>query len=505
MKRFVYTIAFLLFIQQAFAVYSTPGTGRNWNLDSLVANSSGHFTFSGGSYFLLDTLIISSSDTIKVFQNSTIKMGNLSILYVYGTLLINPTDSAKITAADTNFKYIGIKLDSTSNASVLKKLIFEYGNSIHMLNCNILIDSCTIRFNTNYASGMQSGAISLFKANPIISHCKIFRNRRAAIVSGSNIASSPVITDNLIYENDTENGNYPQINLGAASTSPVIIRNNIIRGGPFPMSGGISFLPIGSIQSLIIENNIIKRNRYGIALQNSNINAYINNNIIDSNNIQGLPMLGGSGININGGATINAICTRNTIRWNLWGVTVQNGAKPNFGDLTSADTTDIGLNKIYYNGRNDSTFDFYFNVTTTDTMKAENNYWGTTIADSISRHIWDRNDFSNLGIIDFSPFRLVTGESNIVSQIPSGYRLYDAYPNPFNPTTNIKYQISGNSYVVLKIYDITGKEAAELVNMKQSPGVYEVQWNASEYSSGVYFCRLDAGGTTDTKKLVLIK
>jgi parallel beta-helix repeat protein len=504
MKRYFYILAFLFVFQQTYAIYSTPGTGRNWNLDSLVANSSGHFSFSGGNYFLNDTLVISQSDTIKIFQNATIKMGNLSLLYVYGTLLINPADSAKITAADTTLKHIGIKMDSTSSASVLKKLIFEYGNSIHMLNCNILIDSCTIRFNTNYASGMQSGAISLFKANATISHCKIFRNRRAAIVSGANISSSPVIMDNLIFENDVENGNYPQINLGATSTSPVIIRGNTIRG-LYPMSGGISFLPVGSVPSLIIENNIIKRNRYGIALQNSNINAYINNNIIDSNNAQGLPMLGGSGININGTSTLNIICTRNTIRWNLWGVTIQSTAKPNFGDLTSIDTTDVGLNKIYYNGRNDSTFDFYYNVTTTDTLKAENNYWGTTVSDTIAKHIWDRVDFPTLGVIDYMPYRLVTGENSIGSEVPTGFKLFDAFPNPFNPTTNIKYQIANNSFVRLKIYDITGKEIATLVNQKLSPGIYEITWDASGYSSGVYFYRIEVGEYSNTKKLVLIK
>ncbi|MBI5402602.1 MAG: T9SS type A sorting domain-containing protein [Ignavibacteriae bacterium] len=504
MKRLVYIIAFLLTLQQAFAAYSTPGTGKNWNLDSLVANSSGHFTYSGGSYFLQDTLIISQSDTIKVYQNSVIKMGNLSILYVFGTLLINPVDSAKITAADTNFKHIGIRLDSTSGASVLKKLIFEYGNSIYMLNCNILIDSCTIRFNTNYASGMQSGAIALFKANPIISHCKIFRNRRAAIVSGANIASSPVITDNLILENDTENGNYPQINLGAASTSPVIIRNNTIRG-LYPMSGGISFLPIGSIPSLIIENNIIKRNRYGIAIQNANINAYINNNIIDSNNAQGLPMLGGSGINIYGNSTLNIICTRNMIRWNLWGVTVQSSAKPNFGDLSSSDTTDVGLNKIYNNSHNDSIFDFYYNVTTTDTLKAENNFWGTTIADSIEAHVWHRPDIQNLGVIDYLPYRFAAGIENSTKENPVLFRLFEAFPNPFNPATKIKYQLTSSSLVHLKIYDISGKLIDELVNRKQAPGIYEVEWYAAGFSSGIYFCRLDAGGLTGSRKLVLIK
>jgi|WetSurMetagenome_2_1015567.scaffolds.fasta_scaffold87580_2 hypothetical protein len=514
MKRKFFIFVFLLVFQLAFAIYTTPGTGKNWNLDSLVTNSGGHITFSSGVYYIIDTLVVSQSDTLKAFQNATIKMGNLSYIYIYGTLLINPPDSVKITAADTNYKHIGIRLDSLADASVFKRLIFEYGNSIYAFNCNMLIDSCTIRFNTNYASGMQSGAIALYKSDITISNCKIFKNRRAAIVSGANISSSPTITGNLIYENDTENGNYPQINLGAASTNPVIIRGNTIIGF-YTMSGGISFLPIGSVPSLIIENNIIKKNRYGIVLQNVNINAYINNNIIDSNTAQGIPLLGGSGINIYGDSTIKVICTRNFIRWNLWGVTVQGSAtkppKPNFGNLSNTDTSDNGYNSIFYNTHNDTTFDFYYNITTTDTMKAENNYWGTANADSIEAHIWHKVDFSTLGFVDYNPFITSIGIKNISSEIPSGFKLFDAYPNPFNPSTNIKYQITNNKYqisnsiVTLKVYDIIGKEIATLVDEKQSPGTYEINWEASNYPSGIYFYRITTDGFSETKKLILIK
>jgi hypothetical protein len=508
MKRFIYIIALLLIFQQTYAVYTTPGTGKSWNLDSLVANSSGHITFSGGIYFINDTLIVSQSDTIKISGNATIKMGNLSLIYVTGTLYINPPDSVKITAADTTLKHIGIKLDSLADASVFKRLIFEYGNSINILDCNMFIDSCTIRFNTNYATGMQSGAISLFRSNVVITHNLIYRNRRAAIVSGANIASSPTIIGNIIYENDAENGNYPQINLGAAGPTPVIIKDNIIRG-LFPMSGGISFLPIGSVPNLIIENNIIKRNRYGIALQNVNINAYIHDNIIDSNTAQGLPLLGGSGININGDSTLKINCSRNLIRWNLWGVTVQGSATkpphPDFGNLGNADTSDNGYNKIYFNSHNDTTFDFYYNIVTTDTMKAENNFWGTTNADSVEAHIWHRVDFPTLGVVDYTPFRLVTNEENNSSIIPSECKLFDAYPNPFNPVTKFKYQIANSSFVILKIYDITGKEAATLVNGKKSPGIYEITWDASYNPSGIYFYRLTADGFSEAKKLILVK
>lgn len=517
MKRLICVFVFLLTFQQIFAVYTTPGTGKNWNLDSLVAFSGGHITYSGGIYFINDTLVVSQSDTIKVLQNATIKMGNLSYVYVYGTFLINPPDSVKITAIDTNFKHIGIRLDSLADASVFKRLIFEYGNSIYAFNCNMLIDSCTIRYNSNYSSGMQSGAIALYKSDITVSNCKIYRNRRAAIVSGANISSSPVITNNLIYENDTENGNYPQINLGAASSNPVIIIGNTIRGY-FPMSGGISFLPIGSVPSLIIENNIIKRNRYGIALQNVNINAYINNNIIDSNNVQGIPMQGGSGINIYGDSTIKVICTRNTIRWNLWGVTVQGSStkppKPNFGNLSNSDTSDNGYNRIFYNSHNDTIFDFYYNITTADTMKAENNFWGTTIADSIEAHVWHKTDFSTLGFVDYTPFRYFMNAGNNYSGVPSKSKLLDAYPNPFNPSVNIKYQIAksensypgnGNSMIFLKIFDIIGREIVTLINWKQSPGIYEIKWNASKYPAGIYFYRLTTESFSQVKKLILIK
>jgi hypothetical protein len=138
-------------------------------------------------------------------------------------------------------------------------------------------------------------------------------------------------------------------------------------------------------------------------------------------------------------------------------------------------------------------------------MKAENNYWGTTNADSVEAHIWHRIDFPTLGVVDYFPFRLVTGEENNSTVIPSEFRLFDAYPNPFNPSTNIKYQIANTSFVILKIYNITGKEVTTLVSEKKSPGIYEINWDASYYPSGVYFYRLTSDGFSETKKLILLK
>ena len=400
MKK-LFTLVLLALFANSFANYSTPGSGKSWNLDSLVAYSGGNVTLSSGNYLFNDTIVISVSDTVKVTSNATMKFAASVFVDIFGVFIVNAPDSARITAQDTTLKFLGLKFEDQSDGSYLRKLIFEYGNSIRMLDCNITIDNCIIRFNT-LNSSFASGAISLFRSNSIITNNKIYRNRRAAIVSGSNIASSPVIENNLIYENDTDNANVPQINFGATASATMIIRGNTIIG-LYTLSGGISFLPTGSIPYVIIENNIIKKNRYGIAIAGGNSNFYINNNVIDSNNIQGIPAQGGSGINFNGTATQNSIVTRNIIRGNLWGITIQGTAKPNMGNISNADTTDIGLNEIYGNGNSGKIFDLFNN--TVDSIKAENNFWGSGNADTVETHIFHKTDSTVLGFVDYLPLR----------------------------------------------------------------------------------------------------
>jgi photosystem II stability/assembly factor-like uncharacterized protein len=85
------------------------------------------------------------------------------------------------------------------------------------------------------------------------------------------------------------------------------------------------------------------------------------------------------------------------------------------------------------------------------------------------------------------------------------YELTQNYPNPFNPTTTITYQIPQNEFVTLKIYDLLGKEVAELVNEVKNAGQYNVQWNASALPSGTYFYKIQAGSFTEVKRMLLIK
>lgn len=91
------------------------------------------------------------------------------------------------------------------------------------------------------------------------------------------------------------------------------------------------------------------------------------------------------------------------------------------------------------------------------------------------------------------------------SLLPTEFALSNNYPNPFNPTTTIKYDLPKESQVTLKIYDILGREVATLVNGKQNAGFYQVRFDASRLASGVYVYRIMAGDFVQTKKMMLMK
>ncbi len=92
----------------------------------------------------------------------------------------------------------------------------------------------------------------------------------------------------------------------------------------------------------------------------------------------------------------------------------------------------------------------------------------------------------------------------------SHLKLYDNYPNPFNPTTKIKFDVANNlnSNISLTIYDSNGKEVEKLVDGSLAPGTYEIDWpagDASNLASGSYFYKLETNDFSETKVMILIK
>ena len=98
-----------------------------------------------------------------------------------------------------------------------------------------------------------------------------------------------------------------------------------------------------------------------------------------------------------------------------------------------------------------------------------------------------------------------TSVDNASSDIPDRFTLEQNYPNPFNPSTSIQYALGSMQYVSLKIYDVLGNEVATLVNEEKSAGDYEINYNALQLSSGIYFYKLQAGSFVETKKMILTK
>jgi hypothetical protein len=88
---------------------------------------------------------------------------------------------------------------------------------------------------------------------------------------------------------------------------------------------------------------------------------------------------------------------------------------------------------------------------------------------------------------------------------PNAFKLYDNYPNPFNPSTTLRYSIPEASFTTIKIYDALGNEVSSLVNETKTAGTYEVEFNATDLSSGIYYYSLQAGSFIETKKMILMK
>jgi hypothetical protein len=93
----------------------------------------------------------------------------------------------------------------------------------------------------------------------------------------------------------------------------------------------------------------------------------------------------------------------------------------------------------------------------------------------------------------------------VTFDVPKDFVLQQNFPNPFNPSTTIRYAVPQTSPVIIKVYDLTGQEVATLVNEVKEAGTYEVKFDAGKLASGVYIYRMTAGEFTSVKKMNVLK
>ena len=170
------------------------------------------------------------------------------------------------------------------------------------------------------------------------------------------------------------------------------------------------------------------------------------------------------------------------------GSTISSGSDADFGTLKYSPTGDLLWSVLYESSLSGSD--------NAVMVKADKN-----------GNVYVTGTSTGLAGIDFLTVKYSQpiGITPITSEIPERFSLGQNYPNPFNPMTNVKIQMSKSGFVSLKLFDITGKEIAVLVNEELNAGVYNVDFDASNLSSGTYFYRMETNGFVDVKKMVVVK
>jgi len=116
---------------------------------------------------------------------------------------------------------------------------------------------------------------------------------------------------------------------------------------------------------------------------------------------------------------------------------------------------------------------------------------------------WNGNNWSNSEREVFEYLEVTSVEEPAIS--PKEYKLIGNYPNPFNPTTTIKFYVPELSNVTLNVYNAIGEKVAVLLSTELATGTYELKWNSVGLPSGIYFCQLKTEGFVETKKMILLK
>jgi hypothetical protein len=251
----------------------------------------------------------------------------------------------------------------------------------------------------------------------------------------------------------------------ALSTS-MIITNNVVTD----FAGTAVY---GSKSDLHIINNVLAGNNPDAIFLDDSCTAIIKNNIIVNN----------TGLGIAGVESASA-----TIDYNdVWG----NGE--NYFDFFSAGEHDISVDPVFVDASGGN-FHLQFGSPCVDAGDPDPQF---------NDPDGSRNNMGAFG----GPFApdIITSIELGEDQLPFEFALFQNFPNPFNPTTKINYEIPKLSFVTLNVYNVLGSEVTTLVNEKKAPGTYVVEFDGSNLSSGIYFYRMQAGDYVETKKMVLLR
>lgn len=503
--KYIHILLIIFFSQQMFADYISPGNNRYFTLDSLVTYSNGSVTTNDTSYFINNSVTISTTDTLFLKKGNEIIFTDVTgtvELRINGALLAygSVEDSIIFTSKDKNYgDYYGLYYRDTTTGSDFQLMYcrIEYATrAIDIYNADAEIRNCLIQHTSE-------SAIDLGSSNSIICDNKIHHNKQRAITMTVN--SSPILENNIFTENNFENSSpFTIISIGLQGMNSPEIRNNVIIGR-YEMSGGIA---IWNNSNAMIENNRIENCGYGILCYQFDANPLIKGNTILNNTIHPDTLNWGFAIACNGSNM--PVVTGNIMEGNYYGVAIINGAQPNCGNLNNTDTTDDGRNQFIGNGIGSNLYELYNNNSLP--ILAENNWWGTSNPDSIEARIRHQPDNPSFGLVDYDPF--ITADPVYMKHdddnYPAQLQIFPAFPNPFNPLTHISFFLPKKEKVAITIYDVGGRQVKKLINEQLLNGNHSFQWNGTNevnepVGSGIYFYQIKTNLENKSGKLILLQ
>jgi len=358
------------------------------------------------------------------------------------------------------------------------------GISLYRNVCNFMIGAPDSTYAGNIISGNTSFGISIRDSckNNIIIGNRIGPNRIGSAMSANNLHGMYIefSDSNYIYNNQIGCNRNLGIYINKSDYCH-IERNEIGTDGTWQLNMG--------------------NQNDGILVENSASNRFVNNTIGFNKS---------SGIEITGPEATGNIISQNAISKNeMKGIELTFGGNEGISPPTILSATVTQVTGTTGGGQTVEIFSddgnqgqFYLGSVVAD---AAGNFSFAVSSSPLLTNITATTLNSSGNTSEFSPPVKTNIETFTSERLPKEFVLHHNYPNPFNASSIITFELPYNSYVKLKIYNLMGKEVETLISGNRKAGLYKVEWSPTHIPSGIYFCRLEAGNYIGTKKLILQK
>ena len=402
----------------------TNGDGTQWTLAKLAAIDTAGVTQDVDTFTLSRTVVIAKGDHFDLTGGVVVKLAKGISFEVEGTAnFAVPAEKRVLFTRSAEGVVPGIVyFKSDEQVTTLKNVDFEYVGVKNFAEKGLVVDSCTFR---RHAASTANGSSAINMggdgAEYVVTNCIFERNERSGIGGAAN-SSNPITLENCQFlYNGTNNRNYPQVNLTAASQ--VVIRQCVVLGDrSFMRVGGIvvsNLMGTAKDAQLLVENCFVKDCSYGISVYSDQTAVVRNNVLIDNDRIASAAQ-GGSGLNVTdaNGKQVTKFYG-NFITGSLWGATIIGGKDINLGRVDVDESSDdycVGQNVFFNNGNDGKTYDLYNN--SANTVYAQNNFWLTAASfapEAIDTCIFDKRDDASLGEVIYKNATATPVPTNIAA------------------------------------------------------------------------------------------